>query len=166
MSFLFQLKNSRSFLRRAHPIVWGTLACLLLLVSAACEQSRVTQSNRAATTPHIISDPEVVSTIYRTTFTTSTTYTQAHELLKKLNLSVDQWDCIPRSEGSVPSVSAAMVPFLPLTTPPPSQDMPAFFAQHHELIVGYWETPTPQQIAQLQSSPQVVSVKAIPFVSC
>jgi hypothetical protein len=59
-----------------------------------------------------------------------------------------------------------MVPFLPLTTPPPSQDTPEFFVQHHELIVGYWETPTPQQIAQLQSSPQVVSAKAIPFVSC
>jgi hypothetical protein len=145
-------------------ILWGILACALLLVSAACGQNTATQANHLTPAPQITADPSALHSIYLVTFTTSTTYTQAHELLKRLGLSTGEWDCIPRAERGVESVNAAAV--LRLSTPPPSQDTPEFYARTHELIVGSWETPTPQQLAQLKSSPQVVSLKAIPLVSC
>jgi len=145
-------------------ILWGILACALLIVSAACGQNTATQENHLTTTPQITADPSALHMIYLVTFTTSTTYTQAHALLKRLGLSTGEWDCIPRAERGGESVNAVAV--LLLTTPPPPQDTPYFYAQTHRLIVGYWETPTPQQLAQLQSSPQVVSLQAIPLVSC
>ncbi len=170
MSFLSQSKINRSLIQGARPIVmrsylifWEILVCALLIVSAACGQNSVTQSKHPATSAPITADPSSTPLIYRTTFSTSTTYTQAHELLTRLGLSVSQWDCAPRSERAGKILSAAAVL---LTTPPPSQDTPEFFARTHELFVGYWQTPTSQQIARLKSSPQVVSVEAIPLVSC
>lgn len=148
---------------KPHLIGWGTLACALLIVSAACGQNSATQGHRAIST-HITADPSGGKMIYLVTFTPSTTYTQAHALLQRLGLATGQWDCIPRAERGGESGSFAMI--LPLTTPPPSQDTPEFYARTHELIVGYWETPTPQQIAQLKSSSQVVSLQAIPLTSC
>lgn len=170
MSLLSTSKKNRQFIQgtcsitvKPHMIVWGILACALLIVSASCGQNNATQGNHPATSTQITADPFATKMIYLVTFTTSTTYTQAHELLKRLELSASDWDCIPRAELAGERVSAAV---LPLTTPPPSQNTPEFYARTHELIVGYWETPTPQQIAQLKSSPQVVSLKAIPLVSC
>ena len=98
--------------------------------------------------------------IYLVTFTASTTYTQAHDLLKQLRLEVGSWDCSPATRERL---SAALVP---LTTPPPAQDTPAHFALTHELIVGYWEPPEPDQLAQLRVSPLVRSVQAIPLRPC
>ena len=171
MSLLAPLKNTRPLIQgrrsitvKAQMIVWGILACALLIVSAACGQNTATQENHLATSTPITVDPSARKMIYLVTFTTPTTYAQAHELLKRLGLPTGQWDCIPRAERGGESVSAAAV--VPLTTPPPSQDTPEFYARTHELIVGYWQTPTPQQLAHLKSSPQVVSLQAIPLVSC
>jgi len=145
-------------------ILWGILACALLIVPAACGQNTAPQENHLTTSPPIPADPFALHMIYVVTFTTPTTYTQAHDLLKRLGLSTGEWDCISRAERGKESVNAVAV--LLLTTPPPPQDTPEFYAQTHRLIVGYWETPTPQQLAQLKSSPQVVSLEAIPLVSC
>ena len=164
-------KNRRSILRtcavtvKLPVIVWVIVACALLIISVACGQSSAIQKNHSVTSTQMTADPSPIKMIYLVTFASPTTYTQAHELLKRLGLSVGQWKCMPRAEQGGMSVSYASVLLL-LTTPPPSQDTPDFYGRTHELIVGYWETPNPRQLAQLESSPQVVSLQAIPLVSC
>lgn len=163
-------KNRQGMRRRglltvkAQRTFWGLGVCMFLILLVACGQTTATLENHLTPAPHITADPSAVRLIYLVTFTTPTTYPQAHELLKRLGLSTGSWDCLPRAERAGESMNAALV--LVLTTPPPSQDTPEFYARTHELIVGYWDTPTSQQLAQLQSSPQVVSLKAIPLVSC
>lgn len=159
-----RIQGRGSLTGKPQRILWGIVAGALLIVCAACGHNIAPQENHLTPASQITADPSAVRLIYLVTFTTSTTYTQAHELLKRLGLSTGSWDCIPRAERGGESVSAAAV--LLLTTPPPSQDTPEFYAGTHRLIIGYWETPTPQQLAQLQSSPQEVSLKAIPLVPC
>jgi hypothetical protein len=114
------IQGARSIVRNSYLIVWEIVVCALLIVSA-CGQNSTPQSKRPATSAPSTADPSSTSLLYRTTFSTSTTYTQAHELLTRLGLSVSQWDCAPRSERAGKILSAAAVL---LTTPPPSQDTP------------------------------------------
>lgn len=159
-----QTQEGHSLKIQLYIILPGMLMCVLLIVCAACEQYPATQEKHPGTAPQITADPSASQLIYLVTFTAPTTYTQAHALLKELGLETGQWECTPRTARAGESVSAAVV--LLLTTPPPSQDTPEFYAHTHILIVGYWEALTPQQLAQLRSSPQVASLKAIPLVSC
>jgi hypothetical protein len=166
MTFLTPAPEPQPLLPRAltragqqHLIWWASPGCILLIVFAACGQSQTAPGTHSTITAQSPAAPP----IYLVTFTASTTYQQAHDLLEQLRLEVGPWDCSPQGEAAGEPLSAALVP---LTTPPPSQDTPEHFAQTHGLIVGYWEPPEPDQLAQLRASPLVHSVQAIPLRPC
>jgi hypothetical protein len=87
-------------------LIWrASLGCILLIGFAACGQSHTTPGTHSTiTTPSPAALP-----IYLVTFTASTTYTQAHELLKQLRLEVGSWDCSPQGEAAGERLSAALV---------------------------------------------------------
>ena len=137
-------------LAQQHTIATG-LAFALLLVAVACGPSRSPSPVR--TSPTSTTNPlsrihnatvDYVPLFARIAFTPATTYEQAVIIVGR---DPYPWDC---DEPRTP-------------VPPPLAERRAAFTASHMLLISY---PVWDQLIQIASSPQVVSVDGTPLYPC